>query len=147
MSESQLQCDLNYYNFYIYLCSFEVIQSSAKAGYTLMNSLDMKLLGSTKPYMTSLKSAVLLMLYILDKVQKFQESHESTEQTTKLQKDIVNKLQWLLKNWIVRSSVIGGSFFGYSVSRYTTTKLSKEQEELKVFNQTSICYIFKRVIL
>ena len=95
-----------------------------------MNNLDMKLLGSTKPYMTSLKSAILLMLYILDKVQKFQESHESTEQTTKLQKEIVNKLQWLLKNWIVRPSVIGGSFFGYSVSRYGT---SKEQEELKVF--------------
>ena len=103
-----------------------------------MNSLDMKLLGSTKPYMTSLKSAVLLMLYILDKVQKFQESHEITEQTTTLQKQIVDKLQWLLKNWIVRPSVIGGSIFGYSVSRYTTTKLSKEQEEMKVFKQTSI---------
>ena len=114
--------------------SVQALLSSAKAVETLLDSLDTKLNGSSQKHVAALKSAVSLVLYIWNKVQRYNESYKNKEEKVHLQKDIdiISKLQSLLNRWIVRGSVIGGSFFGSSVSGHSTKKLSKELEELKV---------------
>lgn len=117
------------------LYSVQTLLSSAKAVDTLLNSLDTKLNGSLQKHMVALKSAASLALYILNKVQRYHESYKNKEEKIQMQKDIniISKLQWLLNRWIVRGSVIGGSFFGSPISGYSIKKLSKELEELKVY--------------
>lgn len=115
--------------------SVQTLLSSAKSVHTLLDSLDTKLYGSSQKHMAALKSAVSLALYILKQVQRYHESYKNKEEKMQMLKDIdiINKLQWLLNRWIVKGSVIGGSFFGSPISGYSTKKLSKELEELKVY--------------
>ena len=115
--------------------SVQALLSSAKAVDTLLDSLDTKLYSSSQKHVAVLKSAVSLALYFWNKVQRYHESYKNKEEKMQLQKDIniIGKLQWLLNRWIVKGSVIGGSFFGSPISGHSTKKLSKELEELKVY--------------
>ena len=80
---------------------------------------------------TSIKSIISLVLYIVHKARMLEDQNENC---TSLIKNIKRKVEVMLKEWIVLGDVIGGSIFGYSV-KYNGSipiELKKEDQELKV---------------
>ena len=130
------------------LYSVQTLLSIAKAVHTLLDSLDTKLNGSLQKHMAALKSAVSLALYILKQVQRYHESYKNKDEKIQMQKDIdiISKLKWLLNRWIVKGSVIGGSFFGSPISGHSTKKLSKELEELKVYKLSNVLCMYSCIL-
>lgn len=73
-----------------------------------------------------------LFLHILHKAKTY--SDEPSNDQKSLCNALIRNVRTLLKNWVVHRDVIGGSFFGGSISY---GKLRKEDIELKVF--VSVC--------
>ena len=99
----------------VLFCSDNLLKSCADYGIQLLNYLIDKLAAS---HISILKSVISLLMYIQFKT-KFEKSHDTSSVA------ITQTIAECLKQWIVRPTVIGGSFFGYS-------KLSKGKDELKV---------------
>ena len=95
-----------------------------------MDSLKGKLTDVSKHAHTFISSTVSLSLYILYKAKTFQEqSKESIIETLRI------RTIALLKDWITKHKVIGGSFFGGSI-KYNgafPVDLRKGVKELEVF--------------
>ena len=87
-----------------------------------------------------------LFLHILHRANIFDEKTNDEENFCQMLRDNV---QDLLKDWVVRGDIVGGSFFGAAV-RFTGTshELKKEDEELDVIaiRYCEFCFICSLVL-
>ena len=74
----------------------------------MFTAIDHKLSGCSTSDKQALREFVLFMLYLLDKfccIQSSEGNHAAVEL-------IKNAIRWLLKNWIQKPKVSGGTMFG-----------------------------------